>query len=377
MKKKAIVFGSYSKSLIIFRRNLLIDILARGYEVTAIAPEYDVEVIDELNKIGVNFKQISLSRTGINFFKDCKTIFELIKIFEAVKPNLLITYTIKPVVYGSLVARFFSTVKTVSLITGLGYLETENETIKKAILKKLIFVLYKFSLKKLNYIAFQNSDDQQYFKSNRLIDFNFTKATITAGSGVDLDYFKPLINVNSRISFLFIARLIKSKGILNFIEAAEYLKEKYNPLIDFEVVGLPDPDNPDSINEEELLRAIEMGTIIYHGYQKDVRPIIANCSVFVLPTYYREGTPRTLLEAMAMNKAIVTTETPGCKDTVIPEYNGYFVSVKNTKSLIDVLENLILNPTLIKTLGDNSLKMARKKYNVNIVNQNLLNFIKA
>jgi glycosyltransferase involved in cell wall biosynthesis len=367
MKKKAIVFGSYSNSLINFRKNLLMDLVARGYEVIAMAPEHDVEVIEQLHKIGVDFKQISLSRTGINILKDCKSLFGLIKLFKKHKPNLLITYTIKPVVYGNLIARFFSNIKTVSLITGLGYLETENETIKKAVLKKLIFILYKFSLKKLNYIAFQNSDDEQYFRKNRLVNFKHTQSTITAGSGVDLDYFKPMINSTSQISFLFIARLIKAKGILNFLEAAEFLKKKYNDSVVFEVVGLPDPENPDSISEHEIERAIKMG----------VRPIIANCSVFVLPTYYREGTPRTILEAMAMSKAIVTTNTPGCKETVIPEYNGYFVSIKNTNSLIDTLEKFIHQPSIIAIMGDNSLKIAKDKYEVKIVNKKLLNFIQA
>ncbi|HYG19317.1 MAG TPA: glycosyltransferase family 4 protein [Ohtaekwangia sp.] len=371
--KRAIVLGSYIFSLINFRKHLLEALVNSGYEVLALAPGYDEAVISQLRAIGVRYQHVTLSRTGFNPWEDLKTISALRGIFRTFDPDLLITYTIKPVIYGNIAARLKPRMKTLALITGLGYLDTGAPTFRKRLVQRVIHALYRFALKRLAFIAFQNPDDQYYFMSRRLIGPG-TAMTITAGSGVDLKHYTRTPAVLQPVVFLLIARLIRAKGIVQFLEAAEILKNEHREKVRFQVVGLPDEHNPDSIDMNEVQQLADRGIIEYLGFQKDVRAGIAAASVFVLPSYYREGTPRTILEAMAMGKAIITTDNPGCRETVKDGHNGFIVPVRDAPALVQAMQRYIADPKLIVDMGEASYRLAQSKYDVHLVNQHLFSF---
>ena len=372
---KAIIFGSYLPSLINFRKQLLIDLQDRGYEVIAMAPGRDQQTEKELSELGVEFIEVPLSRTGFNPLADIKSFLELKKLFKSIQPNLLITYTIKPNIYGTWACNGLAT-KKLAWITGLGFVGMPVKTLKASVVRKVIFALYKRSLRQLEYIAFQNGDDKMFFEKHGLLGEK-TRQTITAGSGVSLTRFQKSGPVVDKIHFLLIARLIGAKGVAEYLLAAERLKKKYKEKVYFNLIGMTDPGNPDSISEERIKSLNSEGVIIYHGQQKDVRPLIASSSVFVLPSYYREGTPRTILEAMAMGKPIITTDNPGCRETVVEGENGYLIPVKNVEAMVTAMESFINKPLLIESMGEKSYEMAVNKYDVQVVNEHLLSFIEA
>jgi len=375
MKHKgcAIVFGSYIYSLLNFRKNLLEDLVQNGYDVLAMAPGYDDEVVNNLRKMNVKFYSVKLARTGFNPLQDIWTILELRQIFKEYKPVLLITYTIKPVIYGTLAASFSSSVKTLALITGLGYLDTGVRTWRKKLMQSAIHALYRFSLRNLHFIAFQNPDDRDYFLEHKLIS-TVTLKTITAGSGVDLSYYTRSEVVRQPVIFLLTARLIRAKGIDQYLAAARELKSRFGNAVVFQLIGLLDENNPDSIDQKALNKLVEEGVIDYKGFQKDVRSLLRTCSVFVLPSYYREGTPRTILEAMAMGKAIITTDNPGCRETVKNGLNGFLIPIKRADALKEAMERFITQPELIETMGEASYQLAKTKYDVHLVNKQLFEF---
>ena len=372
-KKKVIVFGSYIFSLVNFRKNLLIDLVARGYEVLTLAPGRDAAVEEELASLGIRFQSIPLSRTGLNPLGDLLTLVEIRNIIRSFRPTLLITYTIKPVIYGNLVAGFYPGIKKLALITGLGYLDTGKKTLLKRIIQRTIHRLYRYALRNLQFIAFQNPDDQFYFSEHDLLT-NRTAVTITAGSGVDLSHYKRAKPVLAPATFLLIARLIKAKGIEQYLEAARVLKPECGDRVTFRLIGMLDDENPDSIDEATINGLHREGIIEYLGFQKDVRDSLASSSVFVLPSYYREGTPRTILEALASGKPVITTDNPGCRETVIDGRNGFLIPVKDPVQLANAMRKFIYEPSLIAEMGEESYRLAQTKYNVTLVNKHLFDF---
>lgn len=374
-QRKAVVFGSYLPSLINFRRQLLIDLQSKGYHVIAIAPDRDEHTEKELAKLKVDFICTPLARTGFNPVTDLRSLRALKKLFKTIQPDLLITYTIKPNIYGTLACNGLKT-KKVAWITGLGFVGMPAANKKTKLVRQMIFKLYKKSFKKLEYIAFQNPDDQQFFTSNELLDSK-TKQTITAGSGVDMAYYKKAEPILFPIIFLLVARLIKAKGLNEYLEAAEYLKSKHGKKVAFHVIGMLDVGNPDAVDEGRIKDLNAQGVIVYHGEKRDIRPYLAASSVFVLPSYYREGVPRTILEAMAMGKPIITTDNPGCRETVEEGQNGFLIPIKNKEALIKAMEHFIQNTSAISEMGEKSYQKAANVYDVHKVNAHLLSFIEA
>jgi len=370
-KKRAFVLGSYTKSLINFRKQLIVDLQQRGYEVTAMAPDHDEDTESQLAALNVNFQLLPLARTGLNVINDFRTILFLKRLFKKEQPDVLIAYTIKPVIYANLVLP--ATVKSIALITGLGYLETGTLTVKKRILRKLILLLYRFSLRHLTYCVFQNPDDLSFFNQHKLTG-RTTKSTITPGSGVDLSYYARAKPRTDPVRFLLVARLIRAKGINHFFDAAEKLKSRYNTAVEFQLIGMLDRDNPDAIDESRLRELSLSGVIIYLGEQRDVRKSLGECSVFVLPTFYREGVPRTILEALAMGKPVITTDSPGCRETVDQNKNGFLIPTHSSEALITAMEKFIQDRTLIAQMGAESYQLAVKRYDVHSVNRQLLDF---
>lgn len=365
------IIGSYAPSLLNFRLNLIRDLRDAGYTVVAMAPAGHPEVEAALRQEGVSFMAVPLSRTGLNPMGDWRTWRWLRQQIRLQRPAWVITYTVKPVIYGTWAAREIQGVRTLALITGLGYLAMPANHAKQRWVQRIMRQLYRMALRKLDVAAFQNPDDKAYMAQYGLLP-RTTRQIITAGSGVDLSRYTPAQPVTSPVTFLLIARLLKSKGLEQYFDAAERLKARYGEQVEFQLIGMQDPGNPDAIDANRLEKLHAAGVIHYLGQQQDVRPFLAQCSVFVLPSYYREGTPRTILEALATGKPVVTTDNVGCRETVTEGVNGFLVPIKDSEALTTALERVVLQPALIPSMGDASLQLAKEKYDVQLVNRMLM-----
>ncbi|UUN12731.1 MULTISPECIES: glycosyltransferase family 4 protein [Idiomarina] len=365
-----LILGSSSSSLVNFRGQLLLDLAHRGYEVHACAPELlrDKAALDWLVSNGIICHNAPYNRAGLNPFHDIRAFFQLKELFCKVKPQLFLAYTIKPVIWGTLAAAAAQVEMRVSLITGLGYAFTGTPSGKRRIIQFIARKLYATALKRSNIIFFQNNDDKNDFNRLKLLPKD-VPVHIVNGSGVDVDKFPDTPLPPQPVSFLLIARMLGDKGIREFVDAARIVKKKY-PHVKFHLVGGLD-SNPDSLKQHEIEAWCHEGLIKWHGHQADVRPFIQSCHVFVLPSY-REGTPRSVLEAMSMGRAIITTDAPGCRETVIDGDNGYRVLVKAVEPLALAMQKFIEDPELIEVMGRRSRTIAVEKYDVMKINQIML-----
>lgn len=365
---RVILVSGYAPSLINFRGPLIKEMLDKGHEVIACAPEISATVADSLTSMGVECRDIFLDRTGINPLSDVKTFFDLKEVFEGYRPDAVLLYNIKPVIYGSLAARAANVPSIYSMITGAGYVFGDS-SIRQKLVRQLINPVYRMALRSNNRVFFQNPDDQELFLKENLITERDTCILIN-GSGVDIDYYSEVPLCEDRVVFLLIARLIAEKGVNEYVEAAYRIKRDH-PNVIFKLVG-PFDSNPTAVPMDKVYEWHEQGIVEYLGATKDVRPFIAGSSVYVLPSYYREGTPRTVLEAMSMGRPIITTDAPGCRETVIHGKNGYLVPVRDVDALVQAMERFILNPEIIPIMGRESRRIAVDKYDVRKVNKVIL-----
>ncbi|MBJ7882705.1 glycosyltransferase family 4 protein [Gelidibacter salicanalis] len=372
-KKRILVVGSTATSLINFRGDFIQSLTDNGYEVFTAAGYADEETLSKLTEdYGVTALTYRIQRTGVNPFMDLQTISDLKKIIAEHQIQLVFPYTVKPVIYSTIAANSLN-VPVISLITGLGFTFT-GLSAKARALQHLNEFLYKRTIRKNKTVVFQNADDRDlFFERNILRDKS--KAKIVSGSGVNLERFKFKDNGQARnpVRFLLTARLIKEKGIGLYIEAAKTLKTKY-PSAEFHVIG-PAQMSPSAIKLEELISLNEQGILIWHGHQYNIVENLTKVDVFVLPSYYREGVPRSILEALSVGLPIITTDSPGCRETVIPNKNGFLIPPQSLKELVDAMEFFILNPERIEEMGNNSRAYAEERFDVHIINRNLLKII--
>jgi glycosyltransferase involved in cell wall biosynthesis len=380
---RILVIGGLPKSLINFRGPLLRALVLAGHSVWASANGDNPEVAQKLKKMGVSYCPIRLNRAGMNPFVDFMTWLEIVHLVGRIDPQVVLSYTIKPVVYGGLAAAFCKIASIYSMIEGLGYAFMEANFLSHRLTRFIATVLYKIALRNNRRVFFLNPDDQELFLDLKIA--HQSQVSLINGTGVDLDHFSVAPSPpKDKFGFLLIARLLRDKGIVEFVEATRRVKSKY-PQTKFFLVGDLDP-NPACVTQGELTGWVKEGIIEYLGYRKDVRPAIAESSVFVLPSY-REGMPRTVLEAMAMGRPIITTDAPGCRETitrngnvcsshmktgVIEGENGFLVPVKNAEKLAEAMEQFILNPELISRMGARSRQVAVEKYDVHKVNAIIL-----
>ena len=363
---KIVIISQYSQSLINFRGDLIRAMVELGHKVICLGPEAGFE--QPLQELGADYRQIPLHRTGLNPLKDVKTLFSLRKVLKEIKPDIVFSYTVKPIVYGSIAAHMAGVRRMYALISGLGYVFI-GQTFKQRLLTQIVAFLYRRGLKYNQVVFFQNPDDLHLFVSKSIVP-KTAKPVLVNGSGVNIEKFAFAPPKLSPVTFLLIARLIKDKGILEYVESARLLKQKY-PDARFQLLG-PLDINPAAITQEQLERWTKEGIIEYLGKTNDVRPYIADASVFVLPSFYREGTPRSVLEAMSMGRPIITTDAPGCRETVIDGRNGFLVPVKDVDALKSTMEKFIQEPDLISQMGRQSRIIAEEKYDVRKVNRAIL-----
>ncbi|WP_411991675.1 glycosyltransferase family 4 protein [Agarivorans sp. DSG3-1] len=370
---RVLVIASFADSIIGFRGDLLKAMKDQGKDVHVAAPDYTEEQKHALQDLGVTPHSFALQRTGLNPVKDTKSLISLYQLIKQVKPEQTLAYTIKPVIYGAIAARLAGVKNVYSMITGLGYVFTQQLTAKQKLLHQIVCVLYKVGLGFSKGVFFQNPDDAELFISKSLVAKS--KATLINGSGINLQRFPELAlpemaSNKPDLHFLLIARLLKDKGVLEYAEAAKQLKAQGYSCV-FHLAGWID-DNPSAISQQDLDSWIDQELIEYHGRVSDVIGLIQQCHVYVLPSY-REGTPRTVLEAMSCARAIVTTDAPGCRETVVNNQNGYLIKPKSADSLTTALKRYLEQPELVKQHGLASRQYAEQRYDVNRVNQRILN----
>ncbi len=372
---KFLMISSFLPSVLNFRGKLLEAISAKGYEIHIMAPEFASfpEEQQKLQGLGYHLHEIPMQRTGTNPLADLKLLKNLYHQIRHIQPDYVLSYTIKPVIYGTLASWLAKVPHRFALITGLGYAFQNVESGKRSLFQKMVHGLYAQALKYSDKVFFQNPDDLKLFQDMHLLEAN--KPTVVVnGSGVNVQDFNVMAlpkNAEGQVkaSFLLIARLLGDKGVREYAESARIIKAQY-PEAEFHLVGWID-DNPSAIPQAKLDEWIADGRLKYWGKLSDVRPAIAESSVYVLPSY-REGTPRTVLEAMAMGRAIITTDAPGCRETVSHGVNGYLVRVKSVDDLVKSMQYFIEDPKLIELMGQRSREIALNKYDVHQVNKHML-----
>jgi len=369
-KKKIAIIGSQAFALWNFRGPLIQEMVKRNLEVYALAPDYDNETREKVRKLGAKPVQYRLSRTGLNPFRDALNFLGLTLTLRRIRPDVTFSYTIKPVIYGTLAAWIVGVPRRFAMIEGLGYAFTapgEREEMKRRVVRTIAQFLYKLALRRATKVFFLNPDDLNEFVQKRLVYSE--RAFLLGPIGVDLRAFTPAPPVSEPITFLLAARLLREKGVLEFVEAARRIKAKY-PDTRFLVLGGLDT-NPGAISGKEVEGWVKEGLIEWPGHVADVRPYLAQASVFVLPSY-REGVPRSIQEAMAMARPIITTDAPGCRETVIQGVNGFLVPVRNVDALVSAMERFINKPELIERMGKESRRIAEERFDVHKINRVLL-----
>ncbi len=368
MTRHVLVLASHAPSLVNFRGPLIAEMVRRGWRVTAAAPDFDDSTRAGVTALGARPVEVPMARTGMNPLSDLAYRDSLIALFRKEQPDVLLAYTIKPVIWGLLAARAGGVPRAVALITGLGYAFTDGTGggLKRMLAGVVASALYRLALGRADRVLFQNPDDRDLFLGRGLVR-DRGQITVVDGSGVDLSHYTQAPLPEAPV-FLMIGRLLGAKGVREYATAALALKARY-PEARFQLVGWRDP-GPDTVGEEELQSWIA-GGIEHLGRLEDVRPALAAARIYVLPSY-REGTPRSVLEAMAMGRPVITTDAPGCRETVVDGENGLLVPPRDAAALERAMESLILDPARAAAMGQASLERVRARYDVHRVNAQVL-----
>jgi glycosyltransferase involved in cell wall biosynthesis len=362
------VVGAFAKSLVNFRGELLRSMAANGHDVLALAPEDDEGVRATLEAMGVAFTTVPLHRTGMNPFRDGLTVVSLIRTFRTARADAVLVYAAKPVVYGLIAARLAGVQLRAAMITGAGSALGGGSGLRQRALSSLLRNLYRVALSQAHIVFFQNPDDERLFRSMGLVGDRHRVVRIN-GSGVDLERFAPAPFPPAPITFLMVARLIRDKGVCEYAEAARRVRHTH-PEARFQLLG-PLDSNPSAITSRELEAWREEGAIEYLGTTSDVRPFLAGAHIMVLPSY-GEGMPRSVLEAMAIGRAVLTTDVPGCRETVDGERNGLLVPARNARALADGMLRMLAEPAWLAPMGQQSRIIAEERFDVHSVNREIL-----
>ncbi|EDM69908.1 glycosyl transferase [Roseobacter sp. AzwK-3b] len=368
---RVVVVSNFAWSLTTFRGDLIKQMVAGGHDVHVVAPDFenDPELGDKLRNWSVTPHTIAMSRAGLTPIQDLKLLFGLYCLFREVRADHVFGYTSKPVIFGTLAGRLAGVSKRFVMINGLGYAFTGKPKGKRRFVRWLLIVLYWIALKNADGVFFQNPDDSEDLRRLRVLGPR-TRTILVNGSGVNTSDYPQQPIPSGPISFLLIARLIADKGIREYLAAARAIGRKF-PDVRFHLVGDYDP-NPSAITPDEIKKWSQLGNICFHGHLNNVRDVLKNCSVYVLPSYYREGTPRSILEALSTGRPVITTDAPGCRETVQDGINGFLIPARDAAALAAAMENFIDNPALVVSMGQKSREMALNKYDVKKVNAVML-----
>ena len=351
-----------------FRGDLIKEIIARGYEAVVTGP--DKIDVDKIEALGVRFVEIPMNKTGTSVISDLKYCKALTKFLKAEKPDVTLGYTIKPDVYGAIAAKRAGVPNVISLVTGGGYTFIAT-SLKARVLGLIVRMLYRIGFSKADQVIFQNQDDLQEFTVKGLVKRE--KCSFVHGSGINLDRFTPTPLPEEPVFFM-LSRLLKSKGVVEYLEAARIVKQRH-PEARFLLLGKYETAMQDALDRDYVERFITDGIIERFDETNDVRPYYSMCSVYVLPSY-REGTPRTVLEAMAMGRPIITTDTQGCRETVLDGVNGFLVPIRDARAVAEKMTWFIEHREKIQEMGAQSRTYAAEKFDVHKVNADMIRMMK-
>jgi glycosyltransferase involved in cell wall biosynthesis len=367
--KKILVLGSYAPSLVRFRGPLLRDLVAAGYQVVGCASEDDSEVAAALAGLGATYRSVRMDRAGTDPVADLRTLGGLVRLLRAERPDVLLAYTQKPMVYGGIAARLAGVPRFFAMVTGLGYAFAEGPSLGRRLLRKVTAGLFRPALRHAEAVFYFNPEDRAQLERHGIVRPGQRLVRVD-GSGVDTAHYAPAPLPEGPPVFLLVARLLRDKGLREYVEAARMLRTRW-PAARFRIVG-PLDANPTSITAAELAAWKAEGVVEYLGETNDVRPYLRACTVFVLPSYYHEGVPRSVLEAMATGRAIVTTDWQGCRETVAAGENGFLVPVRDPAALAVAMARFLEDPGLARRMGQRSLEIVDARFDVRRINAVLL-----
>jgi glycosyltransferase involved in cell wall biosynthesis len=368
VSRKVLILSAFPRSLVLFRGALIREMVDAGHDVVACAHGEDVNVGAQLASWGASYHPIYLHRTGINPLADVWSVVALWRAFTHLRPDILLAYVAKPVIYGSFAARLAGVARIFCIIEGLGYAFTEGKELRRRVLREVVIRLYRASLRYADLTFFLNPDDMREFKTRRILSEGQRVLRVN-GTGIGLEAFPYAHALPDQPVFLMIARPQRDKGIFEYVAAARLIKQSF-PEARFRLLGGFD-SNPSAISEEQVRAWQREELIEYCGQAMDVRPYLRDCTAYVLPSY-REGIPRTTLEAMATGRAVITTDAPGCRETVVNGDNGFLVAPRDPLALAEAMERFITHPELAVSMGRRSRQLAEERFDVRKVNAIML-----
>jgi glycosyltransferase involved in cell wall biosynthesis len=366
--KKLVLTHNTARYVFMHYRQLIARFVQEGIEVVCVVPT-DPAVAD-IQALGARCVPYKVSRRGMNPLGELATLAALTRIFRRERPDAVFNFSIKPVIYGAFAARLAGVGRVFSMVTGLGYVFMNGGPLR-SLVRALVKLKYRVALGLCERVFFQNGDDRGMFVDRGLVGPE--KTVVLNGSGIDTAEYAPEEEGAAEPgAFILVGRLLRDKGILEYAAAARRLRSRY-PDARFRVLG-PLDSNPAAVDPRELQAWQAEGAIEYLGETDDVRPQLAKASVFVLPSY-REGLPRATLEAMAMAKPVVTTDAPGCRETVVEGVNGFLVPVGDADALEAAMERFLRSPELAESMGRAARRLAEERFDVHRVNETIVSTI--
>ncbi len=359
---KIAVLSSFTTSLFWFRIDMMQSFRKAGYEVLAVGDGPEAEWARKFADLGIRYRQIPVRRNGTNPVHDLKTFRALFQLLKEEKPDKIFAYQAKTVIYGGLAASLIGIREFYPLIAGVGSVFL-GDSPRQKLLRSILVAEYRLGMRRAPKVFFQNRDDLKVFTDHKILPEH--KAVMLHGSGVNVEKFTPAPLPESPV-FLCISRLIRDKGVTEYLEAARKLRQR-RPEVRCILVG-PFDTNPSAIRPEELRRYTDDGSVEYVGEQKDVQPFLKACTAYVLPSYH-EGTPKTVLEAMACGRPTITTDAPGCRETVTDGVNGYLVPVKNVDAILSAMERILDDQVKTAEMAAAARRICEDRYDVRKVNQ--------
>lgn len=362
---KTIVLASLAYSLINFRGRLLASMIEQGHEVVVCAPDADPEIEAKLKAMGVTYRQMPMARAGMNPLSDMVTLSWLVRCFRRERPQIVLAYTQKPIIYGGIASRIVPGARFYAMVSGLGHVYSDGGSRLLPVVRTIVSFLYRLALVKARAVFVFNSDDRAEMQRHHIIRQDAPVVQVP-GSGVDLAHYGFVRVPEGPPIFLMVARLMRNKGVLEYVEAARIVRAQV-PDARFQLLG-PTDANPAAITPD----SIDQSMVEYLGETRDVRPYLAAASIFVLPSWYREGLPRTILEAMAVGRGVITTDMPGCREPIVPGKNGFIVEPRSASSLADAMLRVCADPELPARLSIAARRTVEGRYSVEMVNALLL-----
>jgi len=362
------IVSHHAGDLLKFRGCLIRDLVASGVRVSCLAPDYDEAIRAELRALGAEPVDYRLQRTGMNPVRDLVDVAGLVRILRRLAPDIVFAFSTKPMVYGTLAAWLARVPRRVAMVEGAGYVFTatgERVAWRRRVLRWVVETLYRIALGRAHRVIFLNPDDQREFAERGLVAPE--RSVLLGGIGVDLQTWSEAPPVVEPMCFLLVGRLLREKGITEYAAAARLVKQCH-PQARFVLLGGPDT-NPGGLNPAQVRAWVDEGVLEWPGYVP-VRPWIERASVFVLPSY-REGVPLSTQEAMAMGRPVITTDVPGCRETVSDGVNGYLVPARDPAALAQAMLRFLDDPARVAAMGRASRRMAEACFDVRKINQKL------